>query len=299
MKFFTDTKVNFVGMRRYFYVMSSFLFVASLILMLVKGVKFGVDFTGGTQITVKFTHPMKTEALRNALTKVGQAEASIQSFGGSDAFLIRVEAGKTENFGKQVLAILAKEFPDNPVLGHSEETVGPRIGREMRGKAILALAVGLLLILIYVGFRFDFRYGMMSVVALFHDVIIVLGILVLFGREFSMPILAALLTIIGYDVNDTIVVSDRIREDVKKMHKERYRDVVNQAINKTLNRTILTSGLTMLVTICLWLFGAAAIQDFAMAMTFGIIFGTYSSIFIVAQLVVQWEEWMPTRRRRL
>jgi SecD/SecF fusion protein len=197
------------------------------------------------------------------------------------------------------LEILAKEFPDNPVLGHSEETVGPRIGREMRNNAILAVAVGLLLILIYVGFRFDFRYGMMSVVALFHDVIIVLGILILFGREFTMPILAALLTIIGYDVNDTIVVSDRIREDVKKMHKERYRDVVNQAINKTLNRTILTSGLTMLVTICLWLFGAAAIQDFAMAMTFGIIFGTYSSIFIVAQLVVQWEELMPTRRRRL
>ncbi|MEO0114885.1 MAG: protein translocase subunit SecF [candidate division WOR-3 bacterium] len=297
MRLLTNVNINFIRLRRFSYIISGVLMVASLILILIKGIKFGVDFTGGTQLQVKFKYPIKTEALRKALSKIGQADASIQSFGGSDEFLIRVETGSSENFSQQVLAILAQHFPENPVVGHNEETVGPRIGRELRGKAILAVIVGLILILIYITIRFDFRYGVAAVFALFHDVIIALGILVLFGREFTMPILAAFLTIIGYAVNDTIVVSDRIREDTRKMHKEPYPIVVNQAINRTLSRTIITSSV-ILVSICLWIFGAPAIQDFAMIMTFGILLGTYASIFIVAQLVVQWEEWMPSRRRR-
>ncbi|MDH5186546.1 MAG: protein translocase subunit SecF [bacterium] len=297
MRLLTNVNISFIGLRRYSYTISGILMILSLIIISVKGIKFGVDFTGGTQLQVKFTYPVKTEALRSALSKIGQADASIQSFGGSNEFLIRVEAGSSEDFAKQVLVILDENFPDNPVVGYNEETVGPRIGRELRGKAILAVIVGLILILIYITIRFDFRYGVASIFALFHNVLICLGILVLFSREFTMPILAALLTIIGYAVNDTIVVSDRIREDVRKMHKERYRDVVNQAINKTLSRTIITSSV-ILVAICLWLLGAPAIQDFAMMLTFGILLGTYASIFIVAQLVAQWEELMPSRRRR-
>jgi len=297
MRLLTNVNISFIGLRRYSYTISGILMILSLIIISVKGIKFGVDFTGGTQLQVKFTYPVKTEALRSALSKIGQADASIQSFGGSNEFLIRVEAGSSEDFAKQVLVILDENFPDNPVVGYNEETVGPRIGRELRGKAILAVIVGLILILIYITIRFDFRYGVASIFALFHNVLICLGILVLFSREFTMPILAALLTIISYAVNDTIVVSDRIREDVRKMHKERYRDVVNQAINKTLSRTIITSSV-ILVAICLWLLGAPAIQDFAMMLTFGILLGTYASIFIVAQLVAQWEELMPSRRRR-
>jgi preprotein translocase subunit SecF len=289
MRLLTNVNINFIKLRRYSYILSCILMIVSLVIILTKGIKFGVDFTGGTQLQVKFTQPIKTEVLRNVLSKVGQADASIQSFGGSNEFLIRVEAGSSENFAQQVLTLLAQDLP--------EETVGPRIGRELRGKATLAVIVGLILILIYITIRFDFRYGVATVLALFHDVIIALGILVLFGREFTMPILAAFLTIIGYAVNDTIVVSDRIREDVRKMHKEQYKDVVNQAINRTLSRTIITSSV-ILVAICLWIFGAPAIQDFAMIMTFGILLGTYASIFIVAQLVAQWEDWMPSRRRR-
>jgi len=297
MRLLTNVNVNFLKIRRYFYIITGIVMIASLVMILTKGIKFGVDFTGGTQLTVKFTKPLKTEVLRGALGKIGQADASIQSFGGSNEFLIRVEAGGSENFAKQTLELLAQDFPDNPVVGYNEETVGPRIGRELRGKAILAVIVGLILVLIYITIRFDFRYGVSAVFALFHDVLISLGVLSLLGREFTMPILAALLTIIGYAVNDTIVVSDRIREDVRKMHKEKYRDVVNQAINRTLSRTIITSSV-ILVSICLWIFGAPAIQDFAMIMTVGIILGTYASIFIVAQMVVQWEEWMPSRRRK-
>ncbi len=297
MRLLTKVNINFIKLRRYSYIISGILMIASLVIILAKGIKFGVDFTGGTQLQVKFTQPIKTEVLRNVLSKVGQADASIQSFGGSNEFLIRVEAGSSENFTQQVLTLLAQDLPDNPVVGYNEETVGPRIGRELRGKATLAVIVGLILILIYITIRFDFRYGVATVLALFHDVLIALGILVLFGREFTMPILAAFLTIIGYAVNDTIVVSDRIREDVRKMHKEKYKDVVNQAINRTLSRTIITSSV-ILVAICLWIFGAPAIQDFAMIMTFGILLGTYASIFIVAQLVAQWEDWMPSRRRK-
>ncbi len=297
MRLLTNVNINFIKLRRLSYIISGILMIASLVIILAKGIKFGVDFTGGTQLQVKFTHPIKTEVLRNVLSKVGQADASIQSFGGSNEFLIRVEAGSSEDFTQQVLILLAQDLPDNPVVGYNEETVGPRIGRELRGKATLAVIVGLILILIYITIRFDFRYGVATVLALFHDVLIALGILVLFGREFTMPILAAFLTIIGYAVNDTIVVSDRIREDVRKMHKERYKDVVNQAINRTLSRTIITSSV-ILVAICLWIFGAPAIQDFAMVMTYGILLGTYASIFIVAQLVAQWEDWMPSRRRK-
>ncbi len=297
MRLLTNVNINFIKLRRLSYIISGILMIASLVIILAKGIKFGVDFTGGTQLQVKFTHPIKTEVLRNVLSKVGQADASIQSFGGSNEFLIRVEAGSSEDFTQQVLILLAQDLPDNPVVGYNEETVGPRIGRELRGKATLAVIVGLILILIYITIRFDFRYGVATVLALFHDVLIALGILVLFGREFTMPILAAFLTIIGYAVNDTIVVSDRIREDVRKMHKEKYKDVVNQAINRTLSRTIITSSV-ILVAICLWIFGAPAIQDFAMIMTFGILLGTYASIFIVAQLVAQWEDWMPSRRRK-
>lgn len=297
MRLLTNVNINFIKLRRLSYIISGILMIASLVIILAKGIKFGVDFTGGTQLQVKFTQPIKTEVLRNVLSKVGQADASIQSFGGSNEFLIRVEAGSSEDFTQQVLILLAQDLPDNPVVGYNEETVGPRIGRELRGKATLAVIVGLILILIYITIRFDFRYGVATVLALFHDVLIALGILVLFGREFTMPILAAFLTIIGYAVNDTIVVSDRIREDVRKMHKEKYKDVVNQAINRTLSRTIITSSV-ILVAICLWIFGAPAIQDFAMIMTFGILLGTYASIFIVAQLVAQWEDWMPSRRRK-
>lgn len=297
MRLLTNVNINFIKLRRYSYSISIILIITSIALILIKGIKFSVDFTGGTQLQIKFARPLKTEALRQALSKIGEADASIQSFSGSNEFLIRVETGRSENFLKQVLTVVGQEFPNNPVEGYNEEIVGPRIGRELRTKAIVAVIVGLVLILFYITARFDFRYGIAAVFALFHDVIIALGILILFGREFTMPILAAFLTIIGYAVNDTIVVSDRIREDTRKMHKEKYRDVVNSAINRTLSRTIITSSV-ILVSICLWIFGAPAIQDFAMIMTFGIMLGTYASIFIVAQLVVQWEEWMPSRRRR-
>ena len=314
-----ETHADFIAVRKIFYALSGGLIVLSFAMFAVKGLRLGVDFTGGSLVQVRFLGPktaVKTEHVRSALEILGAGGATIQKFGESNEFLIRTEKVSTyggRKFSDTVLAVLRNEFKCDSatralspgaalcdsVVKRMDATVGPRMGKELQGKALLALALGLLGILIYVSFRFDFRFGTGGVLALFHDVIIVLGVLSAFGREITIPIIAALLTIIGYDINDTIVVSDRIREDVRKMRKEKFSDVVNQAINKTLSRTIITSLTVFLVSLCLLIFGAAAIQDFALAMVVGVVLGTYSSIFIVAQLVVEWEKRMPSRTRRI
>jgi preprotein translocase SecF subunit len=316
---FKETHIDFIGMRKTFYVFSLTLVILSIVTFFVRGLHLGVDFTGGSMVQVRFfgtKTPVATEQVRRALNQLGVGSASIQKFGESNEFLIRTE--KLTGFGGRkfadtVLSVLRSEFKcdslaralspagalADSVITRMDTVVGPRMGKELQQKAILAMFLGLIGILIYVSFRFDFRFGSTGVLALFHDVIIVLGVLSLFGREITIPIIAALLTIVGYDINDTIVVSDRIREDVRKMRKEKFADVVNQAINKTLSRTVITSLTVFMVSLCLLFFGAAAIQDFALAMVVGVIFGTYSSIFIVAQLVVEWEKKMPTRTRRI
>jgi len=266
-----------------------------------RGFKYGVDFTGGSLLQIRFEKPVSVEAMRSAMSAVGEGGASIQQDERGD-FLIRVKPqdfGGKETFGAVLGRQMSTSFAGNPFEIVREETVGPQVSKELQGKVLLAVALGLIGILIYVSFRFDFRFGSTGVLALFHDLIIVLGVMSAFGREISIPVIAALLTIVGYDINDTIVVSDRIREDVRKMRKEKFSDVVNQAINKTLSRTVITSLTVFIISLCLLIFGAAAIQDFALAMVVGVIFGTYSSIFIVAQLVVEWEKKMPSRMRRI
>jgi len=316
---FKETNINFIKVRKTFYIISLTLVLLSCVLFVVRGVKFGVDFTGGSLVQVRFFGPrntVATEQVRAALDKLGAGGASIQKFGESNEFLIRTEKLGTYGglkFSDAVLGALRAEFKCDEaslardpkgalcdsIVRRMESVVGPRMGKELQGKALLAVLLGFLGILIYVTFRFDFRFGTTGVLALFHDLIIVLGVLVLFRREVSIPVIAALLTIVGYDINDTIVVSDRIREDVRKMRKEKFSDVVNAAINKTLSRTVITSLTVFLISLCLLIFGSATIKDFALAMVVGVIFGTYSSIFIVAQLVVEWEKVMPTRTRKI
>ena len=319
MHMFKETNIDFIKVRKIFYGISLTLIVLSCVMFVTRGVKFGVDFTGGSLVQVKFFGPkgtVQTEQVRAALDKLWAANASIQKFGESNEFLIRTE--KLQSYGGQkfsdaVLGVLRTEFKCDEaslardpkgalcdsIVRRMESTVGPRMGKELQGKALLAVLLGFLGILIYVTFRFDFRFGTTGVLALFHDLIIVVGVLSAFGREISIPVIAALLTIVGYDINDTIVVSDRIREDVRKMRKEKFSDVVNSAINKTLSRTVITSLTVFLISLCMLIFGAASIKDFALAMVVGVIFGTYSSIFIVAELVVEWEKVMPSRSRKI
>lgn len=301
MKLFGDTNILFVPRRRFFFIFSAFLVVVSILLIVVKGFRYGVDFTGGGLVQVRFSQPVKIDAVRSALTAMGEGGASIQQTETGD-FLIRVkpsvQAKDESGFSSRLRQQFVVSFPDIPFEVLRDEAVGPRISRELQGKVLIAILIGIIGILLYVSFRFDFRFGTGAVLALIHDTFITLGACVLFNREVTTTLIAAILTVIGYSVNDSIVVSDRIREKVKKIRKESFADVVNRAINETLSRTVVTALTTLFVTIALLILASAEIRDFAFALTVGIVIGTYSSIFVVANLVVEWEQKFPTRRRR-
>ena len=300
MQILHDTNVNFVGVRRWFFIVSGALALLAIVAIAVRGFNWGVDFTGGSLLHVRFSQPVSTEAVRGALSAVGEGEAEVQRDEHGD-FFIRAKVKEStggESFSSALTRQFKVSFPNNSFEILSDDTVGPQVSSELRGKVLLAVLLGLVGIMIYVSFRFDFRFGTGAVLSLIHDTLIVVGAIALFGREMNMTVIAAVLTMIGYSVNDSIVVSDRIREDVRKMRKESFSFVVNHAINKTLSRTIITSLTVLFVSLALLIFGSATIKDFAFAMTLGTITGTYSSVFVVANLVVEWENRSPSKRRR-
>jgi preprotein translocase SecF subunit len=201
--------------------------------------------------------------------------------------------------GSAVGDVLEEDFPDNPSRIDREEVVGPRVSKGLQLQAFLVLLAGMFVILLYVSFRFTFRFGVGAVVALFHDVLITLGIFAIFNREITIPIIAAFLTIVGYSINDSIVVSDRIRENLRTMRKAKFDRLVNSSINQTLSRTMITSLTTILVLLALLIFGGPVLRDFAFALLIGVLVGTYSSMFVVAPIVVEWERLSPTKRKMM
>jgi len=301
MRLIGDTNIPFVPKRRLFFIISGLMMLASIAVILIRGgFNYGVDFTGGSLVQVHFTQPVSTDAMRGALDKVGEGGAGLQRDERGD-FLIRAKAKEfagRETFSTVLTRQLQTSFPGNQFEILRDEMVGPQVSKELQGKVLLAVLLRLLGILIYVSFRFDFRFGTGAVLSLVHDTLITLGFVALFNKEVTITVIAAVLTMIGYSVNDSIVVSDRIREDVKKMRKESFFDVCNQAINKTISRTVITSLTVLFVTLALLVFGAATIKDFAFVMTVGTLVGTYSSIFIVANFVCEWEKKFPSKRRR-
>ncbi|MEO0085931.1 MAG: protein translocase subunit SecF [candidate division WOR-3 bacterium] len=300
MKLIPETHIDFVGRRRLFFAISAVLVLASIASLFLIGIRWGVDFTGGSRFQVHFEKPVKLEAVRAALAAGGEAGATIQQDQSGD-FVLRVGAAGGEKdqeaVRQRVEEQLRSAFVDNPP-DISVDAVGPQVSRELKGRVLLAVGLGILAILIYVSFRFDLRFGTGAVLSLIHDALIAIGLVVLFHREMTITVVAALLTVIGYSVNDSIVVSDRIREDIRKMRKEPFDSVVNRAINETLSRTVITSLTVLLVALSLLFFGAASIRDFAFVMTIGAVVGTYSSVGIVANFVVEWERRFPSRRRR-
>ena len=301
MRIIGDTNIQFVSKRRLFFVLSGLLMLASLAVIIVRGgFNYGVDFTGGSLVQLHFTQPVSTDAMRGVLEKMGEGGAGLQRDERGD-FLIRAKAREfagRETFSTMLGRQLGESFPGNQYEILRDEMVGPQVSKELQGKVLLAVALGLIGILIYVSFRFDFRFGTGAVLSLIHDTLITLGFVALFNKEVTITVIAAVLTVIGYSVNDSIVVSDRIREDVRKMRKESFLDVCNHAINKTLSRTMITSLTVLVVTLALLIFGAASIKDFAFVMTVGALVGTYSSIFIVVNFVAGWESRFPSKRRR-
>lgn len=306
MRILQNTKIPFVGIRYYAYAFSAILILAGIIGIAVNGLNWSIDFTSGVAAKVNLkavdtsVPPLKIDKLRSVLKSNGYPEAEIQRIGDLDnaSFMIKIKS-KTSSSDvssetkSNIIAIIKDNLPEyvagkdmsKDVIEEIYE-VGPKVGGELRTAARFAVLVSLILMIIYIWFRFELTFGLMAILALFHDVLIIVGVFAITGREISVQIIAALLTIVGYSINDTIVIFDRIREDLKIHRKTPIAEVFNSSINNTLSRTVLTAGTTLFTALSLYFFGGSVLHDFAFAMCLGIFFGTYSSIFVASNLVI-------------
>ena len=289
-----DTNIDFVGKRKLAFVFSIVLIVIGLASLLVKGgPDYGIDFAGGTLVQVKFANPTDAAAIKKAMDGLDLGDPVVQRFGdGQNEFLIRVEESSAELQGlaQQIETSLEKTYEKDSVDIRRVEMVGPQVGKDLRSKGLKAILYAMLGILVYISWRFEFRFAVGAIVALVHDVVITLGAFSLFGKEIDLPIIAAFLAIIGYSLNDTIIVYDRIRENLGKHNKQNFEFIVNRSINETLSRTLLTSGTTMLVILALFILGGGVIHNFAFAMLVGVLIGTYSSIFVASPILIIWQK---------
>ena len=282
------THIDFIGKRKVALFLSLTLIILGLLFFFRRGEEnFGVDFSGGTLIQLEFQKDVSIEEIREALKEINLAKSTIQRFGQGKEVIIRTEAD-TE---KEILSKLREKLSDNTFIHRRTDMVGPAIGENLRKKGLLALFFSFLGIGIYVSIRFEFEYAIGAVLALIHDILITLGACAIAGKEITLPVLAAFLTLIGYSINDTIVVYDRIREDLRLMRKENFTSIINISINQTLSRTLLTTLTTLLAISALFVWGGEVIHDFAFVLMVGIITGTYSSIFVASPLIVEWRQW--------
>jgi preprotein translocase subunit SecF len=298
------TKIDFIGKRLYFFIASMSAIALSLLSFYWPGPNWGIDFKGGTEIRVRFAQTADIGQVRAAVDSLNLGEGQIQSlkpevgesFKENQDFLIRVqllseqEGNESAKTNKLISDKLAEKFGKDSFTVLEVNYVGPKVGKELRTRGIQALLYSMIGILIYVAIRFEFAYALGAVLALFHDTIISAGFYNCIQREWSLGIIAALLTIIGYSVNDTVVIFDRIRENIKKARRGTLGEIMNQSLNETLSRTILTSFATLLAVIFLAIFGSGVIRDFSIVMIFGIVIGTYSSIYIASSLVLVFED---------
>jgi preprotein translocase subunit SecF len=283
-----DINIDFVGKRRIAMIASLvaiFIGIASLVMK--GGPLYGIDFAGGTLVQVRFTQAPDVGQIRDVLAEKGMGAAVIQSLGEEKvAVRVKSEEGQADTISDEIFAVLSERFPEKGVTLELVEMVGPQVGADLRRKGMLSILYAMIGILVYITLRFQFRFALGALAALFHDVLITVGVFSVFNIEFTLPIIAALLTIIGYSLNDTIVVFDRIRENIRRSPKEKLVSVVNGSINQTLSRTILTSSTTLIVVLCLFLLGGEVIHDFSFALLVGILVGTYSSIYIASPILL-------------
>ena len=287
MRFLNKTNIDFISKQKITGFLSIALIVAGIASLIMKGGPLlSIDFTGGTVAQVKFEKPVELGQLRETLSDYGFKGAEIVEFGSPDEILIKTQfSGSSSEISEKLTLALGNSFTLRRV-----ESVGPKIGKELQTDALKAIGLALLLILIYITFRFDRYYALGSVMALIHDVLITLGVFSLLDYEINLSIIAAFLTIVGYSLNDTIVVFDRIRENIPKFMKKTLNDVVNISLNETLNRTVITSLTTMMVVVILFLWGGKVINLFAFALIIGVFVGTYSSLFVASPVMVYFEK---------
>ena len=287
MRFLSKTNIDFISKQKITGFLSIALIVAGIASLIMKGGPLlSIDFTGGTVAQVKFEKPVELGQLRETLSDYGFKGAEIVEFGSPDEILIKTQfSGSSSEISEKLTLALGNSFTLRRV-----ESVGPKIGKELQTDALKAIGLALLLILIYITFRFDRYYALGSVMALIHDLLITLGVFSLLDYEINLSIIAAFLTIVGYSLNDTIVVFDRIRENIPKIMKKTLNDVVNISLNETLNRTVITSLTTMMVVVILFLWGGKVINLFAFALIIGVFVGTYSSLFVASPVMVYFEK---------
>lgn len=284
MEFFkANTNIDFMKQRKIAALFSVLLFIFSITSFIFNGLNLGLDFTGGTQIELHAPKPIDLNHVREALKKEGFPEATVQPYGSSQDILIRI--GVQKKLSQQQLKTVILNILSDGVI-EQMQYIGPQVGKTLVMNGILAVIASLLAMMVYIGIRFEYRFAVSATLALIHDPLLILGIFSFFHLEFNLIVLAALLTVIGYSLNDTVVVYDRVRENFRKMRKADTIEVVNASINQTLSRTIMTSGLTLSVVLVLLAFGGETLRGFSLALAIGIIVGTYSSIYIAGSTSV-------------
>jgi preprotein translocase subunit SecF len=325
MRLLKETNINFIGNRKYAFVISGILVILGLIsfvLILMGKANLGLDFTGGAELTGSFEKPVSAQEVRAALDQVGYGRANIQAVTGAgvtNSFIIRLQ-GRIENAiaettmtaeGKPMVTMVAAEgdklatkllealhqkFPDNKFKLDSTDNISGKVGKQLAKDATWAVIFAFLGILVYIWIRFDFRFGVAATIATLHDILAMLGVYFILQREISLLLITALLTIAGYSLTDTVVVFDRIRENLKQFRKRSdFMTTVNTSINEVLSRTIITSLTTLMAVLAILIFGGEVLFDFSLALIIGIVIGTYSSVFVASPIIVEWENRSPRR----
>jgi preprotein translocase subunit SecF len=297
------TNINFVGLRKYSFFLSIILVTVGIIALvqLIRGqANLGIDFAGGTAVQLKFEKPFKLDKARHALDVNGIKDSELQQFTEGNKLLIQIKKATQISQGKvadKVVQIFSKEFADNKLTVESTTEIGPKVGKNLQHDTLIAVIISAIGMIIYLAWRFEFSFGVAAAVATFHDVLSVLGIFNILGKEVNLLLVTALLTLAGYSLTDTVVVYDRIRENLRLRPKDSLADVMNSSINEVLSRTIVTSLTVFLVLLALFFFGGEVIHDFSFALLIGIIIGTYSSIFVASPIVYEWRKNKKVRIR--
>ncbi|HSC43606.1 MAG TPA: protein translocase subunit SecF [Candidatus Binatia bacterium] len=288
------TRIPFTRYRYVAVAISSVVNLAVLILLFTKGPLLGVDFAGGTVAQLKFSKPVTIPEIRNALGELGAGDTVVQDFGqqGSNEFLVRLQRTSAQlgELGELIKEKLTKQFGSGGFEIRRIESVGPKVGSELRQKGAWSVIAATIMMGVYIWLRFELRFGLGAVVALIHDVLVTIGALIVANYEFDLTIIAALLTVVGFSVNDTVIVCDRVRENMRKIKRESLEGIINTSINETLSRTIITTGTAILVLLALFVLGGGVIRPFAFALLVGFFSGVYSTIFIASPVVLFWEK---------
>lgn len=296
MRLFKKTQIDFMAKRKIAYFLSAGIILLGMASLVIKGFDYGIDFLGGTELVVSFANDVQVGSVRAAMDKVGVEKAEIKTFGSDREILIRTpEQAEGASLAVKIREGLATAFPTNPFHVLKEDKIGPKVGAELRRDAFYAVIASLIAIGLYVAVRFKFVYGVGAVISLFHDLIITLGVVSLcdgiFNLEINQNMIAAFLTLLGLSINDTVVIFDRMRENQKIFRGMSLVDLMNKSLNETLSRTVITSGMIFLVLIVMLIFGGEVNRGFAFTLAFGILTGTFSSIYIASAVVLEWANY--------